>query len=39
MKPSQARRSLELEEFEEAQNILMEEYGEADIVRSYVIPV
>ena len=37
-KHSQARRSLELKEFEEPQKIIMEEYGEADIVRRYGIP-
>ena len=37
-KPSQARFSLELKEFEEAQKILMEEYGEENIFRRYRIP-
>ena len=36
-KPSQARRFLELEDFEEAQKILMEEYGKSNIVRRYEI--
>ena len=37
-KSSQARRSIELKEFKEAQKILMEEYGEDHITRPYGIP-
>ena len=36
-KSSQARRSLELEEFKEAQKIIIEEYGVDDIVCHYGI--
>ena len=37
-KPSPAHASLEVEEFEEAQKMFMEEYGEANIVRRCGIP-
>ena len=37
-KPLQARCSIELEDLEEAQKIIIEEYGKDDIVRRYGIP-